>query len=413
MSNASSFSNPPGSEDDRLKALARYDILDTPPEPAFDRVARLVQMIFGVTTSAVSLIDAHRQWIKAGRGLDFTEVALSNSFCNQAIREKQALVVRDLTEDDRFRDNPYVTGDPNVRFYAGTPIRTPDGHNIGTVCAMDSGPRNFSEKDVAILEELAEIVMDEIELRRLASTDGLTGLSTRRAFKEEAERFVELARRHRSTLSAISFDIDHFKTINDTYGHAAGDMVLKAISEVAAATPRQSDIVGRLGGEEFALVLPGADINSALAVAEKLRLAVSALQFPGSQPPFQVTASFGVAALDPGRDDLESLLIKADEALYDAKRNGRDRVVAWTGTLATTKPFERQRVLKAGRLVLRRQNFACDCSVRALWDDGAEVHIASGLDVPDVVTLEIPDAAMSWEGRVVLRRPNGLELQFL
>ena len=190
-------------------------------------------------------------------------------------------------------------------------------------------------------------------------------------------------------------------------------MVLKAINEVAAATPRQSDIVGRLGGEEFALVLPGADINSALAVAENLRLAVSVLQFPGSQPPLQITASFGVAALDPGRDDLDSLLIKADEALYDAKRNGRDRVVAWTGTLATTKPVERQRVLKAGRLVLRRQNFSCDCSVRALWDDGAEVHIASGLDVPDVVTLEIPDAEMSWEGRIVLRRPNALELQFL
>lgn len=413
MSIASSSATPISREEERLKALARYDILDTPPEPAFDRVARLVQMIFGVTTSAVSLIDAHRQWIKAGRGVPLPEIPLSNSFCNQTIRSEQPLVVPDLAEDERFRDNPFVTGDPSVRFYAGTPIRTADGHNIGTVCAMDPGPRNFSAKDVAILQELAQMVMDEIELRRLASTDALTGLSTRRAFKEDADRFVALARRHHTPLSAVTFDIDHFKSVNDTYGHAKGDMVLRAVSELAAATPRQSDIAGRLGGEEFALVLPGADLNSAMAVAEKLRLAIAALQFPGSRPALAVTSSFGVAMLDLARDDLESLLVKADEALYQAKHHGRNRVEAWASTvLATTKAVDRRRVLKAGRLVFNDRRSALDCSVRALWDDGAEVHLANGLNVPDVVTLEIPTSGMRRDGRVVARRPNALELQF-
>lgn len=325
----SSAASPAETETARLAALARYDILDTPPEPAFDRVARLVQMIFKVPTSAVSLIDAQRQWIKASCGMDVSEMPARDTFCSQTIRSDMPLVVQDLTQDSRFRDNPYVVGQLAIRFYAGMPIRTADGHNIGTVCAMDQSPRSFSDTEVQILRELAQIVMDELELRRLASTDGLTGLSTRRAFKEEGDRFVALARRHRTPLSAIAFDIDHFKHVNDTYGHAMGDLVLKSISAIALDTPRDSDLVGRLGGEEFAILLPGADLASALAVAEKLRRTIETSEFAGTEPPLCVTSSFGVTSLDPDIDDLTGLMVKADQALYRAKKNGRNCIVSW------------------------------------------------------------------------------------
>lgn len=300
-----------------------------------------------------------------------------------------------------------------MRFYAGVPIRTPDGHNIGTICAMDQKPRSFSAREVDIMRELARIVMDEIELRQLASLDSLTGLRTRRAFKEEAERFVSLARRHRSSLGVVAFDIDHFKQVNDTYGHAAGDMVLNAVAHLAQDTPRQSDLAGRMGGEEFVLLLPGADLISAVAVAEKLRHSVVDLAFPGSRPPIRVSASFGVAALDPGRDDLDSLLVKADEALYEAKRNGRNRVETWKGTtLATSRIVERRRLLKAGRLVFNHRRSTRDCTIRSLWETGAEIQLCDTADVPEKVTLEVRASGMAWDGVVTQRRPTSIELEF-
>lgn len=400
-------------ESQRLAALARYDILDTPDEPSFDRIANLVQLIFGVQTSAVSLIDAHRQWLKASRGLNDAEFPLRDTICNSTIATDQPLVVADLSMDERFKDNPFVLGEAAIRFYAGVPIRTSDGHNIGTICAIDQKPRLFTAREIEILGELARIVMDEIELRQLASVDGLTGLRNRRAFKDDAQRFVALARRHRSSLSVISFDIDHFKSVNDTYGHAAGDMVLNAVAQLAQDTPRQSDLAGRMGGEEFVLLLPGADIISASAVAERLRHRVVDLSFPGSQPPIRVSASFGVATLDPGRDDLDSLLVKADEALYEAKRGGRNRVETWTGTtLATARTVERRRVLKAGRLVFNQRRSTRDCTIRSIWDTGAEIQLSDTADLPETVTLEMRSSGMSWDGIVTQRRPTSIELSF-
>jgi diguanylate cyclase (GGDEF)-like protein len=321
--------------------------------------------------------------------------------------------VPDATKDERFCDNPHVTAEGGVRFYAGVPLTTLDGHRIGTICAIDSRPREFSSREVDILQQLAQVVMAELELRRLATADGLTGISTRRAFKEDAQKFVALARRHRGQLSLISFDIDHFKKINDTYGHAAGDTVLKAVAATAQSVLRESDLIGRLGGEEFAAVLPDTDGPSAVAVAEKLRHALLNLRFAGSRPPIAISASFGVAALDPGRDDLDSLLVKADEALYEAKRAGRNLTVAWRGTTAaTTQQIERRRVLKAGRLIFNDRRSVIDCTVRALWDKGAEVQVTSSTDIPDDVTLEMRSAGHQWAGAVTFRRPTSLEIAF-
>jgi len=399
---------------DRLVALERYDVLDTPSEPAFDRIAGLIRTIFGVETALVTLIDAHRQWYKAAQGTPNSQVPLKDSFCQHALLAPEPLIVADATRDPRFCDNPHVTAPNGVRFYAGMPLVTSDGHIIGTICAIDSHAREISEREVSILRELAQVVMSELELRRLAILDGLTGISTRRAFKEDAGKYVALARRHRSQLSAIAFDIDHFKKINDIYGHAAGDSVLKAVAATAESELRQSDLLGRLGGEEFAIILPDADGPAAVAVAEKLRLALRALEFPGSRPPIRISASFGVATLDPGRDDLDAVLLKADEALYEAKGAGRNTTVRWRGTTTatTSQPIERRRVLKAGRLIFNERRSVVDCTVRALWDQGAELQLATTQDIPEKVTLELRSTGHEWLAEIVQRRPNGVELAF-
>jgi diguanylate cyclase (GGDEF)-like protein len=406
--------NPAERELKRLEALARYDILDTPAEPAFDRIASLIRLIFGVETSVVSMIDAHRQWYKAAEGTAAMEVPVGQTFCRHTIQGTGPLVVPDATLDDRFSANPHVTAPHGVRFYAGMPLTTSDGHNIGSICAIDSTPRQFSARETAILRELADMVMHELELRRLATTDPLTGISSRRAFREDADKYIALARRHRSQVSALAVDIDRFKSINDTYGHAAGDQVLKAVAGCLAAELRQSDVLGRMGGEEFGIILPDANAEAALAVAEKLRHAIAKLTFPGSRPPIRVTASFGIAALDPGADDLDSVMVKADEALYEAKAGGRNMSVIWRGaTSATMRQVDRRRVLKAGRLVFNNGSSVMDCTVRALWETGAEAQLFSTTDLPDELTLEIRSSGFRWNARVTERRPNAVVLEFV
>lgn len=401
-------------DDARLAALDSLDIMDTPAEPAFDRVARLIRMIFEVDTALVTMMDGHRQWYKAALGTPNAEVPLRESFCQHVLSAREPLIVPDASQDPRFAGNRHVLAPGGVRFYAGMPLVTGDGHVIGSICAIHGRPRTCCDREIGILRELSELVMNELELRQLATSDGLTGLSTRRAFKADAEKYVALARRHRSQLSVITFDIDFFKAINDTYGHAGGDMVLRAVAQAAQSAMRRSDLLGRVGGEEFAVVLPDADGTAAMAVAEKLRHAFRALEFAGSRPPIKVSASFGVATLDPGRDDLETVLLKADEALYEAKRSGRNMALAWRGaTAATTTPrVERRRVLKAGRLVFNARNSIIDCTVRSLWADGAEVQIASSSDVPETLTLELKSTGDSWRASVVQRRPTSLELAF-
>jgi len=190
--------------------------------------------------------------------------------------------------------------------------------------------------------------------------------------------------------------------------------VIKAVTRAASAELRQSDLFGRLGGEEFAVLLPDADDFAAMEVAEKLRHALLGIQFPGSHPPITVSASFGVAALDPGSDDIDSLLVKADEALYEAKATGRNRSQLWRGTTtSTTRQVTRRRVLKAGQLVFNDRKSTIDCTVRSLWETGADVDVSTSYDIPDEVLLMIKSGGFQWRAKVATRRPASLELEFV
>ena len=157
--------------------------------------------------------------------------------------------------------------------------------------------------------------------------DALTGLNNRRHFFYLAEQEVKRARRYDRKLAAMMLDIDHFKQVNDTYGHASGDKVLQAIAELSKRTLRKQDTIGRYGGEEFAVILPETDISRAMEVAERLRVAIASCPIDISQGTVDLTVSIGVAALDTdGNMAVESLLDRADKALYAAKREGRDCV---------------------------------------------------------------------------------------
>ncbi len=160
---------------------------------------------------------------------------------------------------------------------------------------------------------------------RMATTDGMTGLTNHRTFKERGEEALARAKRSGRPLSVILTDIDHFKAVNDTHGHAVGDLVIKGVSDVLASSARDVDIVARYGGEEFAIVLEECDEESATVIAQRIRERVAELSFEGSDGPFSVTISLGVAQLDEG--SLGELVDESDRALYAAKRGGRNQVV--------------------------------------------------------------------------------------
>jgi len=181
---------------------------------------------------------------------------------------------------------------------------------------------------VSVREDVSERKEREAGLQRLACVDALTGISNRRHLMERAEYERQRAERFDLPMTLLMLDVDHFKAINDRYGHATGDLAIRAVAQVCGDGMRDGDVAGRYGGEEFAVILPGTQLKGGRELAERLRRRIAAIEIEGPDGrPFRLTASVGVAEFRAG-DRLEEIFTLADAALYRAKRLGRNRVVA-------------------------------------------------------------------------------------
>ena len=236
--------------------VERLRLTTEPVEASFEQITRLLQTITEVPITAFSVLDNERQFFKSIQGLDVRETGRDISFCGHVILQDDIMVVENALEDDRFADNPLVTGDPGIRFYAGIPIRSPMGRKVGTICAIDRRARTLSERERAAMKDLRGVLEAELVMRSASITDPLTGLFNRRYFEQIVNYEWRRSLRECLPVALVLYDMDHFHSFNDAHGHAAGDAVLGQVAEALEQQSReQRHLLRRHGARGHLLLL--------------------------------------------------------------------------------------------------------------------------------------------------------------
>lgn len=310
----------PEDEENRLRTLRSLNILDTPTEERFDRLTRLAKRVFGVPITLVSLVDENRQWFKSCVGLTVSETSRDISFCGHAILGNETFIIADATKDDRFADNPLVLHEPNIRFYAGCPLRHLDGSRLGTLCIIDKNPRTLSTEDLETLRDLAELAERELAAVQLATLDELTKILNRRGFMLLAQNSLNICARQRIPASLIFFDLNDFKQINDKFGHAEGDKALTAFAAHMRGSFRNSDVFARIGGDEFVVLLTNCSMERTGEIIAKFRRSIATYNEEAGLE-YEISFSEGIVSVEPDSvPSIEELLNRADVLMYKNKQ---------------------------------------------------------------------------------------------
>lgn len=255
----------------------------------------------------------------------------SSLFCDEAIRANGVLMVPDASLDERFAASAVARS--GMISYLGMPLTWPDGHPFGSICVMDSRANHYAARYERLLGQFREIIdlhlallFQQHDLKERTRRDSLTGACTRREFFDTGRAELKRARRYGHPMCVLLLDFDHFKAINDQFGHAGGDAVLRNLSRRIMDSLRTSDRYYRFGGEEFVIILPHSEIDDALLVAERIRVLVETRPVEHMQQRIEATVSIGIARLEGAGESLDDLVAKADRGLYIAKKNGRNRI---------------------------------------------------------------------------------------
>ena len=244
----------------------------------------------------------------------------SGLYCERVINTGSMLLVPDASESDEWRNNPDMKF--NMKCYLGFPIRLPDGNYFGTICMLDDKKNYFSQDMKDFMEKMRDLIESYLSLLHLSITDQLTGLYNRTYLDIKVVEELESADRNKKAITLLLLDIDYFKKINDTFGHLAGDQVLKNFAKTITSCLRSTDMAFRFGGDEVMVLMPDTAIDAAVTEAEKLRVKMENSQI---WPGFKVTTSVGAAERDFG-ESLDRWFMRVDKALYKAKNGSRNQV---------------------------------------------------------------------------------------
>jgi len=309
----------PPNEAQRLVTLRSLNVLDTPREERFDRLTRLTRRMFRVPIAAISLVDENRQWFKSCMGLVARETPRAYSFCAHAILQDDPLVVEDALEDERFFDNPLVTGEPRVRFYTGYPIRAGNGCRLGTLAIIDHDARNLTDEERSALKDLGAMVERELLIMHPGTTDELTGITNRKGFLAMAQRCLSQCMRHGMSASLVVFSLD-------SPAHAQApetELGLTTFAETMKSSFRESDLFARLDSDEFALLLSHTATEGADRCAQRFG-ALMAVENANLPPEARVGFLWHCVEFDPSKHStVDALLADARRGVHHRRRRGR------------------------------------------------------------------------------------------
>lgn len=330
-------------EQDQLASMRRMLSIGGPSSEDYVRTLRMARQLLQLPIAYVSIISEHCQCLAAVSGLPMAELPRKYSLCHRAVALGQLFACGDTQSDPDFQGNPMVTQAPFVRSFAAMPVRSAEGQYIGALCVADCAARQWRPEELEALSDLAFGLETVIALRflagshgqaleqvgqlaRVAHTDALTQLLNRRGISEMAHHAYTRCHLEGGGFAVAIIDLDHFKQVNDNYGHDAGDAALVVAAERLRQAVRGGDLVGRWGGEEFLMLLPSARQDELAGIGQRL---VQALRGPVlyQDQQFALSASVGLA-WSSGKQQvfaLDALVKLADQALYLAKHNGRDR----------------------------------------------------------------------------------------
>lgn len=320
-------------ETDTLRQAAAAVITELDLDQVLDRIFVNLKKVLDYDQAALYLLEGDYLHLITQHGYTTNDVHKNTSYPADHPLFKQALLTGKpiIISDKDMSDETWKEIQHN-HSWIGIPLHM-RGRAIGFLTIDRYQANYFIDSEATLAQSFANAATIALEnarlfkeLQALATTDSLTNIWNRRHFFQLAKVEFQRARRYRSPLSAILFDIDSFKVINDTYGHAAGDQVLSQMANICKDNLRHADILGRYGGEEFMAILPNTNIVQAIAIAERLRRIIASTPFITDRGQIHISASFGVAELDDTCPDIDTLLTHADQASYAAKYNGKNRV---------------------------------------------------------------------------------------
>jgi diguanylate cyclase (GGDEF)-like protein len=305
-------------EASRLAELRSLGILDTPAEDRYDRLTRLAKRAFNVPFAAFSLLEEQREWLKSQQGLEFVEHPDMGSLSREAIGHDGTFVVQDALQDKRFSAFSRETG---IKFYAGHPVRTHRGYAIGTLWIADTTPRSFSKEDEICLKDLVMMVEEEITVQTVTNIDDLTSLFNRRGFYGIGQQAIAICKRMHKPATVMFFDLDGYNEVNEDYGQSEGEKLLKNIGSVLSSVFRNSDVVARIGGSEFCVLLTGTDTDHITRPLENL---TESIRIQNQHTPYDIGYSVGVIEYDKRHETLSTLMQEADNLNYQQKCTPQD-----------------------------------------------------------------------------------------
>jgi len=305
----------------RLQALCATNLVDTPIEERFERLTRLAQQMFSVPIAAISLVTEKRQWFKSIQGLDVQETSRDISFCGHAIlNPEELLVVRDARLDSRFEDNPLVTADPKIRFYAGCPVKSSDGLTLGTICIIDRVPRDLASEDLWPLKDIAALVETELHRERASAVqdqliaslsqegrveliDPVTRLWNRSGM-ERLFKHAQALRVHKQLpVGEMLIKFDGLDDIAGRYSDRARDEALRHVARRLLNCCRNQDVVGRWDGSTFMMLIEAGDRQSLEEIADRVLTRFREQKINTEVGEVGINATLGLAFHEAAPDD--------------------------------------------------------------------------------------------------------------